>query len=247
MPPTKRVLVFCLSMDVQKPLKAFEYYRPDKAFMLCMTGNDMYKDYKVEIESQIPPGVSYQSIEVKVYDFKVALAELLRILREERKSGNRVYVDLTGPAGFSSAAMVASMMEDGTPFFSGTKDYTLDYKEYYEGKRPVGISKSVYDPYELPIFSLERPDDDLVHGLAVWSELHEKGGLMTDSRVIKSMETAGLMSDIFDERMRVTLKAKMRYRRHYLDKWLQKGWVRAIGRGKYEITGAGSVAVRVFR
>lgn len=41
-------------------------------------------------------------------------------------------------------------------------------------------------------------------------------------------------------------KAKMQYRRRFLDKWLKKQWVRQTERGKYRLTEYGEVVVEVF-
>ena len=247
MPKTDlRVVVFCLSLEIQKPLKAFEYYRPDRVYMLGMTKNDVYRDFKKEMERRMPDYFEYKYIETVAYDFKACLRDLLVILKEEKQSGNHVYVDIIGPPAYSAAAMVASMMEEGKPFFSGTKKYTVSEKAYYDGGTPIGMSKEAYNPWELPTFSIKRPDERQVKGLAVWKEILDKGGLMTDTRIIKALEGAGLMKDIFDDRDRVTQKAKMQYRRQFLDKWIEKKWVKSEGRGKYDITEYGEVAVGVF-
>ena len=241
-----RIVVFCLSLEIQKPLKAFEYYKPDRVYMLGMTKGKTFADFKVEIEKQMPDFFEYIYMETTVYKFTPCLNELLKILRQEREYGNHVYIDITGPPSYSAAAMVAAMMEEATPFFSGTKEYTVSEKAYYDGDTPVGLSKEVYNPLELPTFALKRPEDNLVRGLAIWKEIHDKGGLMTDTRIIKALGEEGLMEDIYDDRDRVTQNAKMKYRRGFLDKWIEKGWVQSVGRGKYEITEYGEVAVEVF-
>ncbi len=64
----------------------------------------------------------------------------------------------------------------------------------------LGMTKEAYDPWELPTFSIKRPDDKLVRGLGIWKEIGDKGGLMTDTRIIKALEEAGLMEDVFDDR-----------------------------------------------
>ncbi len=247
MPKTNlRIVVFCLSMEIQKPLKAFEYYKPDRVYMLGMTKNKVYADFKKEIDKQMPDTFEYKYIETTSYDFKACLRDLLIILKKEKLAGNHVYIDIIGPPAYSAAAMVASMMEEAKPFFSGTKEYTVNEKQYYDGKKPIGMTKEAYDPWELPTFSIKRPEDKLVRGLAVWKEIYDKSGLMTDTRIIKALEGASLMEDIFDDRDRVTQKAKMQYRRQFLDRWLEKRWVESVGRGKYELTEYGKVAVEVF-
>ena len=118
--------------------------------------------------------------------------------------------------------------------------------EYYIDGKPVGRSIEVDDPMELPTFRLESPGEDIVSGLRVWKEIKEKGWLTTDTRGIEALDGQGLMKDAHDERGRVTQKAKMLYRRRFLDKWMENGWVEAVGRGKYALTDYGEVAVEVF-
>lgn len=238
--------MFCLSMDIQKPLKAFEYYKPDRVYMLCMTKGKVFADFKKELEKHMPDSFEYKDVETTVYKFTPCLNSLLGILQEERFGGNHVYVDITGPPAYSAAAMVACMMEEAIPFFSGTKEYTVSEKAFYDGKTPIGMTKEAYDPLELPTFALERPEDKLVWGLEVWKEISEKGGLMTDTRIIKALADNNLMEDVYDDRSKVTHNAKMKYRRGFLDKWIEKGWIKSVGRGKYEITEYGVVAVGVF-
>jgi hypothetical protein len=54
------------------------------------------------------------------------------------------------------------------------------------------------------------------------------------------------MKDVRDDRKRVTQKAKMLYRRRFLEKWLKEQWIEPSGRGKYELTEYGRVVVEVF-
>ena len=56
------------------------------------------------------------------------------------------------------------------------------------------------------------------------------------------------MKDILDEGSRkISYKAKMGYRRKFLDRWIANKWVQRTDRGKYEITEFGKVAVEVFK
>jgi hypothetical protein len=54
------------------------------------------------------------------------------------------------------------------------------------------------------------------------------------------------MINLFDERWRITQNAKMQHRCRFLEKWLAKKWVAQARRGKYELTEAGEVALKVF-
>lgn len=241
-----RVLVMCLTYEVQKPLKAIEHYRPDKIYLIAMTRSKAYQEFKKEIEFHIPETIEYTPVETTVYKFQDTLKEVLTILKKERLEGNHTFVDITGPPAYSAAAMVGCMMEGAQPFFCGTIEYLIPPEAYFKEGRAIGISTAVHEPFELPTFNIERPEDGLVKALQVWNEIKENAGLTTDTRVIKALADKGLMTDVYDERDHVTQNAKMKYRRRFLDKWLEKKWITQAGRGRYELTEAGSVALKVF-
>jgi hypothetical protein len=243
-----RVVVFCLGFETVKVLKPLEHYRADRAYMLCMTKAEGYRAFKKEIERQLKrTAIEFLEVETTVYRFSDCLKELYTILHLEREAGNHVYVNIFGTPAYSAAAMVACMMEDAVPFFAGTKEYTIpDPKMYYVDGKPMGISKEVYDPMELPIFHLKPPEKDVIRALRVWKRRKESGWIMTDSAIIEDLEKEGLMEKVHDKRGRVTQNAKMKYRRGFLEKWISERWVKPAGRGKYEITEYGKVVVEVF-
>jgi hypothetical protein len=243
-----RIVVFCLGFETVKVLKPLEYYKADRAYMLCMTKAPGYKAFKKEIERQMKgKAIEFLAIETTVYKFSDCLKELYKILHMEKEAGNHVYVNIFGTPAYSAAAMVACMMEDAVPFFAGTKEYTIpDPKEYYVKGRPMGISREDYDPMELPIFHLDPPRVDVIKGLRLWKKRVEKGWVLTDTAIIEDLEKNGLMKKVHDNRGRVTQNAKMQYRRRFLEKWLSEKWVEPIERGKYELTDYGKVVVEVF-
>ena len=140
-----RVVVFCLGFETVKVLKPLEFYKADRAYMLCMTKAEGYKAFKKEIERQLKSKpIEFFAIETTVYMFSDCLKELYKILHMEKEAGNHVYVNIFGTPAYSAAAMVACMMEDAVPFFAGTKEYTIpDPKKYYVNGKPMGISKEV--------------------------------------------------------------------------------------------------------
>jgi len=241
-----RVVVFCLDFETVRFLKPIKHYRADKVIMLYKAKRKAYREFKKEIERQMDKGVKYEAIETTIWDFGPCLKELLVILKNEKKEGNHVYVNLTGTPAYSAAAMVACMMFDGTPFFAPVKEFTNDSSIFFLNARPVGVSSDVKDPLELPTFHLEAPNVDVIRGLHVWKERKEKGLLTTDTKVIEDFEKEGLMEKVHDNRGRVTQKAKMQYRRRFLEKWLSEKWVEPKERGKYELTDYGKVVVEVF-
>ena len=249
MPASKnlRVVVFCLGFETVKVLDPIAFYKADRVYMLCMTKTEGYKAFQKEIARQMKKKpIEFLEVETTVYQFADCLKELYQILQVEREAGNHVYVNVFGTPAYSAASMVACMMHDATPFFSGTKEYTIGAENYFVKGKPMGISKAVYDPLELPTFHLESPDEKVVKALRVWKKRKDQGWITTDTKIIEDLEADGLMKDVRDDRRRVTQKAKMLYRRRFLEKWLKKQWVEPAGRGKYELTEYGKVVVEVF-
>jgi hypothetical protein len=250
MPGSKnlRVVVFCLGFETVKVLAPLSHYKADRAYMLCMTKAAGYKAFKREIERQMKrKPIEFFPIETTVYKFADCMKELVKILHMEKEAGNHVYVNIFGTPAYSAASMVACMMEDAIPFFAGTKEYTIaDPKMYYINNRPMGMSKEVYEPMELPIFHMEPPDHNIIKALRIWKSRKDKNWVMTDTAIIEDLQKNGLMEKVHDNRNRVTQNAKMQYRRRFLEKWLDEKWVEPKGRGKYEITNYGKVVVEVF-
>ena len=242
-----RVVVFCLGFETVKVLKPLEFYKADRAYMLCMTKAPGYKAFKKEIERQLKDKpIEFLAIETTVYKFSDCLKELYRILHMEKEAGNHVYVNIFGTPAYSAAAMVACMMEDAVPFFAGTKEYTIGPEKFFVKGKPMGYSMEVYDPLELPIFHLEPPNKEVIKALRLWKKRKDKGWIMTDTAIIEDLEKEGLMEKVHDNRGRVTQNAKMQHRRKFLEKWLSEKWVEPKERGKYELTEYGMVVVEVF-
>ncbi len=244
-----RVVIFCLGFETVKVLQPIDYYKADKAYMLCMTKGKGYKAFRNEVVKQIKKkGIEFQELEMVVYQFGDCLKELYKIIDQEKLAGNHVYVNIFGTPAYSAAAMVACMMKDAIPFFAGTKKYTIeDPKEFFVSGKPVGISSEVWEPLEIPTFHLEPPKEDVIKALKILKERKDKKWFMTDSAIIEDLHKNGLMKDVFEKgRTKVTQKAKMQYRRRFLEKWLKKQWVEQYERGKYKLTDYGEVVVEVF-
>jgi hypothetical protein len=239
--------MFCLGFETVKVLAPLDYYKADRAYMLCMTESEGYKAFQKEIRRQMKKKpMEFIEVETKVYLFSNCMKELYRILALEKDAGNHVYVNVFGTPAYSAASMVACMMHDATPFFSGTKEYTVGPEKFFVKGRPMGISKEVYDPLELPTFHLDSPDMEVVKALRIWKKRKDKNWVMTDTAIIENLEKVGLMEKVHDNRKRVTQNAKMQYRRRFLEKWIEEKWVELKGRGKYDITNYGKVVVEVF-
>ena len=115
-----------------------------------------------------------------------------------------------GPQLFGAAAMVACMMLGATPFSVPTKEFMVKDSLFYNKKKPVGLSKDVYDPKMLPIFKLENPENELVKAFRIWNHRKTKGWPMTDSAIIEDLFKEKLMDDIYEKgRKKVSFKSSL--------------------------------------
>ena len=243
-----RVVISCVSFETVMVVKPVQYFRADKAYLLHFAKQAPYTDFIREVERQIGPLVKEcESVNVNINNFKEVLKKLVGIIRNEKESGNHVYVNVSaGPNVYGAAAMIACGMEGAVPFNVGVREYTLkDWKNYYSDGKPVGMAKDVYDPYPLPEFEIKAPRMELVKGLGAWARLSEQKGLMSTQNIIKKLEREGLISDVYDEKERVTQAGVMKYRRNYLEPWLRNGWIEKDGK-KLALTEKGKSVLEIF-
>ena len=245
----QRVIVACVSFETVKVVEPCRHYKADKVYLLHKGDRAPYDAFVKEVKSQLD-AEKIECVEKKldIFKFPPVVNSVLRILRDEKANGNHVYVNIgAGPQMFSAGALVACMMEGGTPFNVGVKKYMLeDYKVYFEGEKPVGLAKEVYPPFPLPEFRLRAPRDDLIKGLAVIKKMIAQGSLLSSPNIIRRLKEEGLMDKIADKVERVTQSAVMRYRRNFLDPWTRNGWMTKEGKSKLNITETGNLMLEIF-
>jgi predicted transcriptional regulator len=244
-----RVVISCVTFETVKITDPIKFYKADKVYLLHMADRKIYKQFLDAVESTLKDiEIEYEKVYTTIYEFTPTLKELLKIIRTEKALGNHVYVNVeAGPQIYGAAAIVACMMEGGHPFFVGTKTFTIKEDKYFDGDTPIGLSREVYDPMEVPTFRLKRPKEHVVQAFRIWNEMRKNGKIMTDNLIINALEQNNLIGDIYDEGGRkISYKAKMGYRRKYLEKWISEGWIKKTDRGRYDITEFGEVAVEAF-
>jgi len=243
-----RVVVSCVTFETVMIVKPVQYYRADRAYLLHRASKAPYADFLREVEAQLKPIVpECVSRELNINNFRTVMKEVVGIIRKEKGLGNHVYVNIgAGPNMFAAAALIACMMEGAVAFNVGTRDYTIkDPKAYYIGDRPVGITKEVYDPYPFPAFEIKAPKSELVRGLKAWARLSEQRMLMSTQNIIKKLEREGLISEVYDEKERVTQAGVMKYRRNFLEQWLRNGWLQKDGK-THQLTEKGKSVLEIF-
>ncbi len=171
---------------------------------------------------------------------------------EKVKEHDLVYVNVSvGSRVFCAAGLVATMMEGGRMYHVAAEEYTVDEEKiedvYCEDGELVGQAKKVSEPKEIISFDLTTPNDRLIQGLKALKDLKERGGLTSTTNIVEKLEEEGLMDDIYEkDRKKVSQSAVMRYRRQFLEKWIDKGYLKKEDRGNYEFTEDGKRMVEVF-
>jgi len=256
-----RVVVACVVFETYKIVQPIEYLKgAGKVYLIHWVskrnpeGSSVYKDFysrNVEMLSEIVGPKNIIEVTAEVYDFKKMLATILSILDEETSKGNEVFINISsGPPEYAAAATIASMMVPGVrPFTVRTKAWQISGEDrlrdlYYQDGVPIGQSRSVFDPEDLPIFHIAMPDRHLVEGLRIL-DAKIKGKRSTSyASVISELRGAGLWRD--DAGAKVTQSDKMYYLRNYLEPWIANGWVERMGKRGLTITDAGRHVAEMF-
>jgi hypothetical protein len=244
-----RVVISCVTFDTVKIVEPVKYFRADRVYLFHKADKKPYIDFLDEVRSQLDR-LEIENIEIfsDVNKFDVLMPDIIDILKKETGDGNRVFMNIeAGSAIFSSAALIASMMYGAIPFNVGTEKHMIeDYRSYYDDKgRPVGLARAVREPYLLPGFNLEKPHDKLVKGLKIWNEVKTKFGNRKLKETVIRMEKEGLLEDCM-ERNKVTHSGQMQFRRKYLLKWIDRGWVSKDENNIYVLSTNGKMIVKIF-
>ncbi len=251
--PELRTVIDCVTFETVKIVEPAKYLRADKIYLFHRAEEKPYTDFLKKVEEEFRElGIEYESIPAQINNFQTMLKELLQLIHKERSKGNLIYVNVSaGSRVFCAAGIIATMMEGGRAYHVAAEEYTVDQEKiedvYCEDGELVGQAKEVSEPREIISFDLPTPDDRLIQGLKVLKDLKERGGLTNTKNIVKKLEEKGLMDDIYKkDRKKVTQSAVMRYRRQFLEKWIDKGYLKKEERGDYEFTEDGKRMVEVF-
>ena len=249
-----RIIISCVTFETVKITDPIKYYQADKVYLLHMGRKEPYTKFLNEVQRQLDElQILYESKDINILEFNDVVKEIIMILRNERMQGNHVYVNLSaGTRVFSAAGLIACMLEDGIPFDVRPDKFFLSEKKYYEKGRPVGLSKTVYDPVPIPEYRLTPPKEHLIIGLKVWRQVQSWSTKFQQTAVIKELEKLGYFTDIFklDEhgkpRKQVNHSTIMKFKRNYLEVWLKEKWLEKQDRGEYIITDKGDQLLKIY-
>jgi len=267
----QRVVVSCVTFETAKVVDPIVFYDAHRVHLINYVKDEndpdlrVYTDFCQEVIKQLQERLGMEGANIivhrrPVYDFTSMMEVMHSILRQEAKGEDvaEVLVNVSaGTSEYTAAATIASMMVPGVkPFTVSTRKYFVPPEKlrviYYDQGRPIGMSKEVRDPTPLSIYPIEEPPEDLVRGLRVLQEMKEMKVRTSHKNVIRELMARGLwnyqhqprkggVSDRGLKEQSIT----MHYRRHFLEKWVERGWVVNRDRG-HDITESGLRVIETF-
>lgn len=270
----KRIMIACVTFETTKVTDPVLFYEINRAHIIhyvrdpTSQSNNVYQEFydrvKEIIEEQSPRPVDIVEHIEKVTDFSIMLRTVLDIIQSEHDSISssgeecEIYVNISsGGSEYAAAAAIASMMVPGTiPFSVGTKEYTVDTegirRNYFVDDKPVGLTKSTYDPRQLPSYSIQIPEERLVRGLRILDQRNADRLSVTSGKMIAALKEAGLWyrdTETSDPNRKSTQRQTeaVYYQRDFIWKWLDNGWVKKDDlNSKYILTNEGRNIISTF-
>ncbi len=222
--------------------------------------SEFYTEAAAQVKEKIPNVKIIEHGDSPVYDFRLMLRDILSCIDDIRSRYEECEILInvsSGTAEFIAAGVISAMMSNGkaSAFTVRTGEFTVSGEEairkfYYKDGKPVGLSSTVGEPSTLPYFEIERPDENLVRGLRLYSELKEKVRAVTASVVIAEMKKQGIWLYVPSEsadKTEMKQKETMYYQRHFVNTWDSLGWIDRPGRKeRFVLTPIGKNIVDTF-
>ncbi len=267
-------MIACVTFETTKVTDPIMFYEINRAHIIhyvrqpATESNSVYQEFYDRVVEIINEG-SVRDVEIvehieKVTDFSLMLKTVLGIIQAERSEAEKtgedcdIFVNISsGGSEYAAAAAIASMMIPGTIAFSvGTKEYTVDAKDikknYFIDGKPVGLTKTTYDPRSLPSYFIRIPDEYLVRGLRILDQRNSKKMSTAGSKMIAALKEEGAW---FRDTGSVSPPHKtsqrqveaVYYQRDFVSRWKEFGWVRKDElTGKYVLTQDGQIIIQTF-
>ena len=229
---------------------------------------EFYREVCSQISEKLPRVKIVEHDADPIYDFQLMFRDLLEVISEIRaRPSSEDSSDQAGPdsdilinasAGtseFSAAAIVASMMSPGVNSFTvGTREFTIKTEDirslYYKTGRPVGLTEHTNTPRVIPKFEIGMPPENQVLALREFHTRSQEGKSLTAGSVIQQLKDTGLWTynpAPGERKTDIKQKETMYYQRHYLEFWINQGWIeKPVGSTKYKLTENGVVVIKTF-
>ncbi len=268
-------MIACVTFETTKVTDPIKFYEINCAHIIHYVrdttnqSNNVYQEFYNRVTEIIRKDSSSRTVEIvehigKVSDFTLMLKTVLEIIETEHQKAEKngedceIFVNISsGGPEYAAASAIAAMMVPGTiPFSVGTKDYTVDAegirKTYYIDDKPVGLTKTTYDPRSLPSYSIQIPEEHLVRGLRVLDKKNANRQSTTSANMVAALKDANLWYRDTDSSQTIR-KTNQRqaeavyYQRDFINKWLENGWIRKDDlTGKYVVTVEGRNIANTF-
>lgn len=266
-------MIACVTFETTKVTDPIMFYEINKAHIIHYVrdqtqSHSVYQSFydrvKEIIEEESPRKVDVVEHNERVTDFSLMLKTVLDIIQSEHANAIlsqeecEIYVNISsGGADYAAAAAIASMMVPGTiPFSVGTKEYTVDAegieRNYFINGKPVGLTKTTYDPRQLPSYSIQIPEEHLVRGLRILDQRNGKKLSVTSGRMIEALKKDGLWyrdTEHGDPNKKSNQRQTeaVYYQRDFIAKWLKNGWVAKDDlNARYVLTKEGRNIIETF-
>ena len=144
------------------------------------------------------------------------------------------------------------MMADGVmPFNVPTSEFQVSEDRikdvYYNDGRPIGMAKKVKDPVMISTYTVDRPDEKQVLGLAILNDHLTRRSAVSAASVIPDLAEKGLISVSYvSGTSKPDQNTVMNYQRNFMDQWIKNGWVERTSRRTIRLTSNGRMVLDVF-
>lgn len=263
-------MIACVTFETSKVVEPMLYYEINKAHVIHYIKDPnsesgrvygSFCDRVVELmDEKSPLAVEIIKHNERVSDFSVMLRTVLSIIGSEKEDepGCEIYVNVSaGTPEYAAASAIASMMVPGTiPFSVGTREYTVSQEMipeiYYIDGKPVGLTKSTYDPRILPSYIIEMPEEHLVRGLRILNHRNSQNFPVTSGKMVAALKDAGLWYRDTESRGEKGSSTQRQteavyYQRDFIAKWVDSGWAeKDPRRNRYVLTDEGRNIISTF-
>jgi len=266
-----RVIISCVTFETAKITDPALFYQATHVHLIWYAkdpkseSGKIYREFYERvceiIREQSPFEVEVKEHIEKVYDFTDMLRTVLSIIQTERKESPQsdIYVNISaGTSEYAAAAAIASMMVPGTiPFSVGTEEWTVPEMTirdiYYEGDKPVGLTKKAKEPYLMPYYPIDIPEEHLVRALRILEERNKNKLPVTNTKMIAALKCGGLwfrgqmVIGDGERNANIGRSEAVYYQRDFIDKWIKNEWILKNDlTKKYEVTDAGKRILDTF-
>lgn len=261
-----RIMYACVSFETVMVVEPAVRYNVDEIHLFHYVrdpsqSDNVYSEFYEEVVSRLR--ASMPTIRIvehasdPIYNFQKMLRCLLTSIEEVKTAYGDPEILINssaGPSEFSAAAIVSALMTGTTAFTVGTKAYTVPKDRlrelYYENGRPVGLTSEIFDPRPIPAFDIDKPDENLVRSLRLYSQIREAKHSVTAVSIISALKNAGLWEyepNIHEKKTDFKQKEIMYYQRHYIQAWQKYKWIdKPSSKAKYDLTEDGKNIIMTF-